>query len=220
MDFLALGFFTGLSLILAFGAQNIFVMEQGLKKQFVFTVCLICSISDLLLIFLGIFLFESFKVYFNDLIVIILNILLFVFLVYFIFSKIKTDYSNYNLDISFVDWMKVGVPLSAIMLPCSWLILTRVIFKVNFETSLETKQLLTSMKKELGTLKGPELKVLIVFFLTALAWMFRTVLDNFSYLGGLSDAGIAMISALFLFLLPKRLLQLWNHSNKYLNFFQ
>ena len=81
MDFLALGFFTGLSLILAFGAQNIFVMEQGLKKQFVFTVCLICSISDLLLIFLGIFLFESFKVY-------------------FIFSKIKTDYSNYNLDIS------------------------------------------------------------------------------------------------------------------------
>ncbi len=109
---------------------------------------------------------------------------------------------NYNLDISFVDWMKVGVPLSAIMLPCSWLILTRIIFKVNFETSLETKQLLTSMKKELGILKGPELKVLIVFFLTALTWMFRTVLDNFSYLGGLSDAGIAMISALFLFLLP------------------
>ena len=100
MDFLALGFFTGLSLILAFGAQNIFVMEQGLKKQFVFTVCLICSISDLLLIILGIFLFESFKAYFNDLIVIILNILLFVFLIYFIFSKIKTDYSNYNLDIS------------------------------------------------------------------------------------------------------------------------
>ena len=103
MDFLALGFFTGLSLILAFGAQNIFVMEQGLKKQFVFTVCLICSISDLLLIILGIFLFESFKAYFNDLIVIILNILLFIFIIYFIFSKIKTDYSNYNLDISISD---------------------------------------------------------------------------------------------------------------------
>ena len=100
MDFLTLGFFTGLSLILAFGAQNIFVMEQGLKKQFVFTICLICSISDLLLIFLGIFLFESFKVYFNDFILIILNILLFIFLVYFIFSKIKTDYSNNNLNIN------------------------------------------------------------------------------------------------------------------------
>jgi sodium-dependent dicarboxylate transporter 2/3/5 len=38
--------------------------------------------------------------------------------------------------------------------------------------------------------------------MTAMAWMFRTVLDNFSALSGLSDAGIAMISALFLFLLP------------------
>ena len=109
---------------------------------------------------------------------------------------------NYDLDISFVDWMKVGVPLSAIMLPCSWLILTRVIFKVNFETSTETKELLTSMKNDLGELQGPELRVLVVFFLTALSWMLRTVLDNFSFLEGLSDAGIAMISALFLFLLP------------------
>ena len=103
---------------------------------------------------------------------------------------------NYDLDISFVDWMKVGVPLSAVMLPCCWLILTKIIFKVNFETSSETKDLLSSMKSELGELKGPELKVLIVFVLTALAWMFRTVLDNFSFLSGLSDAGIAMILSL------------------------
>ena len=49
MSFLTLGFFTGMSLILAIGAQNIFVIEQGLKKQYVFLVCLICSISDLIL---------------------------------------------------------------------------------------------------------------------------------------------------------------------------
>ena len=58
MDYLILGFLTGLSLILAIGAQNIFVIEQGLKKQYIFIVCLICSISDFLLIFLGIFLFQ------------------------------------------------------------------------------------------------------------------------------------------------------------------
>ena len=44
--------------------------------------------------------------------------------------------------------MKVGVPLSVICF--SWLILTRVIYKVEFETSQETKDLLTSMKQELG----------------------------------------------------------------------
>ena len=54
MVYLFLGFFTGLSLILAIGAQNIFVIEQGLKKQYIFLVCLICSVSDLLLIFIGI----------------------------------------------------------------------------------------------------------------------------------------------------------------------
>ena len=62
MSFIILGFITGLSLIVAIGAQNIFVIEQGLKKQYVFLVCLICSISDLILIFLGIgwnFLFIS-----------------------------------------------------------------------------------------------------------------------------------------------------------------
>ena len=36
MEYLLLGFITGLSLILAIGAQNIFVIEQGLKKQYVF----------------------------------------------------------------------------------------------------------------------------------------------------------------------------------------
>ena len=109
---------------------------------------------------------------------------------------------NYDLDISFVDWMKVGVPLSVIMLPCSWLILTRVIYKVEFETSQETKDLLTSMKQELGKFNGAEFKVFVVFVLTALTWMLRTVLDDINGLQGLSDAGIAMISALFLFLLP------------------
>ena len=109
---------------------------------------------------------------------------------------------NYNLDISFVDWMKVGVPLSAVMLPCSWLILTRLIFKVEFETSQETKNLLSTMKQELGKFEGAEFKVFVVFVLTALTWMLRTVLDDINGLEGLSDAGIAMISALFLFLLP------------------
>ena len=109
---------------------------------------------------------------------------------------------NYGLDISFVDWMKVGVPLSAVMLPCSWLILTRIIFKVKFETSTETIALLSDMKEELGSLRGPEYKVLLVFILTAAAWMFRTLIDNISFLEGLSDAGIAMIASLALFLVP------------------
>ena len=98
MSFLLLGFFTGLSLILAIGAQNIFVIEQGLKKQYVFFVCLICSISDLLLIFYGIFLFEYFRNFFNDIVELIFNILLLVFLVYFIIGKIKIKYDQLKVN--------------------------------------------------------------------------------------------------------------------------
>ena len=89
MEFLLLGFFTGLSLILAIGAQNIFVIEQGLKKQYTFIVCFICSISDCFLIFVGIFLFYYFNQYFTLKIELIFNILLVLFLIYFIYSKIK-----------------------------------------------------------------------------------------------------------------------------------
>tara|TARA_B100001741_G_scaffold255494_1_gene218008 strand:- start:1789 stop:2403 length:615 start_codon:yes stop_codon:yes gene_type:complete len=103
MNFLALGFFTGLSLIFAIGAQNIFVMEQGLKKQYIFIVCLICSISDLILIFFGIFLFEYFKVFFTQIVELIFNILLFIFLLYFIYNKIislyKISYLNFGSEI-------------------------------------------------------------------------------------------------------------------------
>ena len=98
MEFLILGFLTGLSLILAIGAQNVFVIEQGLKKQYVFLVCLICSISDLILIFLGIFLFEYFKIYFTKNVELIFNILLFIFLIYFIYNKVRSLYKSSKIN--------------------------------------------------------------------------------------------------------------------------
>ena len=98
MEYLLLGFITGLSLILAIGAQNIFVIEQGLKKQYIFLVCLICSISDLILIFLGIFLFEYFGNFFNSTIELILNILLLIFLAHFIYGKIFIQKNKINFN--------------------------------------------------------------------------------------------------------------------------
>tara|TARA_B100001167_G_scaffold79805_1_gene47724 strand:- start:28 stop:654 length:627 start_codon:yes stop_codon:yes gene_type:complete len=99
MSYLILGFITGLSLILAIGAQNIFVIEQGLKKQYIFLVCLICSLSDLILIFLGIFLFEYFRSLFTDSIELIFNILLFFFLAYFVTTKLRIKHENFDINI-------------------------------------------------------------------------------------------------------------------------
>ena len=113
MNFIILGFITGLSLILALGAQNIFVIEQGLKKKHIFLVCIVCSISDFILIFLGIFLFHYFSQFWNTKIEVILNILLIIFLLHFIYKKKqdlkdkdkliinKTNTKDTNLNIFF-----------------------------------------------------------------------------------------------------------------------
>ena len=99
MSYIILGFITGMSLILALGPQNIFVIEQGLKKEFVFLVCLICSLSDLLLIFLGIFIFHYFQAFFTPIFEFILNIMLLIFLLHFIWNKIRTEINKLTLKV-------------------------------------------------------------------------------------------------------------------------
>ena len=111
MEFALLGFFTGLSLILAIGAQNVFVIEQGLKKQHIFLVCFICSISDFILIFLGIFLFHYFTQYFTATVELIFNILLIIFLIHFIYSKLKflNSIVSFNDTISKISKLNVFI---------------------------------------------------------------------------------------------------------------
>ena len=114
MEYLILGFFTGLSLILAIGAQNIFVIEQGLKKQHIFLVCFVCSVSDLILIFFGIFLFHYFIQYFNHTIELIFNVLLVIFLIHFIYSKIKSFKSNVYFNNEVIDISKFNIFLKTL----------------------------------------------------------------------------------------------------------
>ena len=114
MEYLVLGFFTGLSLILAIGAQNIFVIEQGLKKQHTFLVCLVCSLSDLLLIFSGILLFHFFHQYLNLFVELVLNILLIIFLIYFIYSKVKSFKININFNSEIKDISRTEILLKTL----------------------------------------------------------------------------------------------------------
>ena len=109
MEYALFGFFTGLSLILALGAQNIFVIEQGLKKQYVILICLICSLSDFILIFLGIFLFHYFNQHFYQTVELIFSILLIIFLMHFIYRKFKTHYSDINFHYKLTSISKTNI---------------------------------------------------------------------------------------------------------------
>ena len=96
MENLILGFLTGGSLILAIGPQNLFVIEQCLKKNFIFTITSICAVSDVLLIFLGIFIYNFFDFIFWE-VEVVLNIILVLFLTKFIKDKIDEFKARYKI---------------------------------------------------------------------------------------------------------------------------
>ncbi len=86
-----------MSLILAVGPQNIFVIEQGLKRNHVFLVCLICSVSDFIFIVIGTLAFSYFSKS-NPFVDLILNLLLLLFILNFIWNKLyaSIDFSSVN----------------------------------------------------------------------------------------------------------------------------
>jgi sodium-dependent dicarboxylate transporter 2/3/5 len=109
---------------------------------------------------------------------------------------------TYGTEIDFSRWMLVGLPLSAMMLPLAWLILTRFAFKVDFKTSDEGKAVLRQLKDELGEMTVPEKRVATVFVLMAATWVLRPLLVTLPGLSALDDSGIAMAGGIALFLIP------------------
>lgn len=109
---------------------------------------------------------------------------------------------NYGTDIQFSKWMLVGLPLSALMLPLSWIALTRWIFKVDFTTSDEGRAALRKMQLEMGSITVPEIRVAIVFLLMASTWILRPLLVQIDGLAALDDSLIAIAGAILLFLVP------------------
>ena len=100
MENFIFGFYLGFSLILALGPQNLFVIEQGLKRNHIFLVCLICSLSDFIFIVIGASAFHFFSQT-NIIVDLILNMLLLVFIFYFIWNKFKASPEVLSLDMGY-----------------------------------------------------------------------------------------------------------------------
>ena len=84
------GFIIGSSLIIAIGPQNLYVINQGLKKNFVFIVVLICSLSDSLLIVCGIYLSNNI-LSLNTSIITIMKLIGGIWLILYGINKIKNS---------------------------------------------------------------------------------------------------------------------------------
>ena len=109
---------------------------------------------------------------------------------------------NYGIEISFARWMLVGIPVSFVMLPIAWFVLTRFLYPCDIPASTAVKNHLHELREEMGAMSTAEKRVGIVFGCLILSWMFRRpAMDAFG-VTGISDTGVVMTAALALFLLP------------------
>jgi len=113
--------------------------------------------------------------------------------------------------ISFLDWLKIGIPMTIIFIPVIWIYLTRY-FRVSGNIP-GGRELIARQWEELGKITPAQKRIGIIFIITALAWIFRRdiVLDHFvipgwgSLLGVASyvhDATVAVTACILLFLIP------------------
>ena len=114
---------------------------------------------------------------------------------------------TFQKEVSFFDWLLIGGPFTLIFLPIAWLMITRVLFRADIGEIEGGRQHFNDEYRKLGPLSRGEKTVLAVFFVTAFLWVFSpllkpVVIAGVKPLAGLSDAGIAMLAALALFLIP------------------
>jgi len=105
---------------------------------------------------------------------------------------------TYGIEIGFLRWMMVGVPLILVLLPLTWLLLTRVVLPLGGEEVAGGRALIADEIASLGPVTRAEWTVGIVFLVTDALWIARPALG----VPGLSDAGIAVGGAVLLFALP------------------
>ena len=107
----------------------------------------------------------------------------------------------YGIEIAFLDWMLLALPLSIVLLILCWWYLTRIAVRLYSDDFPGGVAEIKRQKKALGRMQRQEKRVLGVFVLTALAWICRSFLLS-PYLPALDDTIIALSAGVVLFVLP------------------
>ena len=135
------GFIIGSSLIIAIGPQNLYVINQGLKKNFIFIVVLICSLSDSLLIVCGIYLSNNI-LSLNPSIITIMKLIGGIWLILYGINKIKNSRNHVinNKEFNEASFIKVAMTTLAITYANPHVYLDTVILlgsiSINFDSKL------------------------------------------------------------------------------------
>lgn len=108
---------------------------------------------------------------------------------------------RHGLEIGFLEWMTLGLPLAIVLLALAWWLLTRWVFPVHRIRLEGLRPLLDEQRASVGDWSRAEKRVAGVFLMVALAWLSRPLLEAMLPIE-LTDAGIAILGAALLFLIP------------------
>lgn len=109
---------------------------------------------------------------------------------------------SYGIEIGMLEWSKFGLPVSLFLLIICWIYLTKVAFSFEDKNQASGKQEINNQLKKLGKFSNEELKVSVIFGLTAFGWIFRKQLVKI--IPFLDDTIIAISFAIVLFIIPDK----------------
>jgi sodium-dependent dicarboxylate transporter 2/3/5 len=110
-------------------------------------------------------------------------------------------------EVSFVDFMKIGVPIAAVLLPLCWVLLVFVLFRGRVDMGADARRMLRERQAALGPMSGGEARTIAVFLFTVAGWLLRerkdlgdvTIPGLADIAPGVTDASVGLAGALLLF---------------------
>jgi sodium-dependent dicarboxylate transporter 2/3/5 len=118
-----------------------------------------------------------------------------------VFAGLLNEY--YHEKVNFGKWMLVGVPISIALLFSTYFILTGLLFPNRLKKVAGTDELLSEKLKELGPVSKTEKRVMAIFLLTSILWIFQQPMNEFIFGEELlNDTNVAMLGGLLMFLVP------------------
>jgi len=108
----------------------------------------------------------------------------------------------YNIDLTFLAWLYVGLPVVLVMLALAYGVIVKVLFRVQAQPIANAPELIEEKIRALGPMSYQQYAVSAVFITTASLWVLRTYIATTLDIAYLSDPIIGVAGAISLFLLP------------------
>ena len=110
-----------------------------------------------------------------------------------------------EIDLTFAEWLLIGLPVGAILISATYVIMTKIIYPSGIKNFEASEKLIQDKIQALGPVSKEETVVMAVFTMTAICWIVRQPINNLIGTNLLNDTIIAMAGGILMFIIPVNL---------------